>query len=206
MNRHHGLLLLLLLLSTPAVADPAAVAAAHWSGCASCHGELGQGLRPKEAPGIAGQDAGYIEGQMRAFRGGIRGAHPEDHAGSQMTLMAAAITDDAVLRALSARIAAMPAQFAAPTLVAGNYARGALLYSSCAVCHGQQGQGGAVAPRLAGIGDWYLLAQLRKYRDGLRGYQPQDVAGRQMAGLAAGLGDSDLQDLTAHLGSLQSTP
>ena len=188
----------LVLLALPAAADPELLAAAHWSGCASCHGEAGEGLRPKEAPGIAGQDAAYIERQMRAFRSGIRGRHPDDRAGSRMTLMAAAIRDDAVLSALVRRVAAMPPVAAAATLPAGELTRARQLYASCAICHGAAGQGGAAAPRLAGIGDWYLLTQLRKFRDGVRGYQHQDAEGQRMAALVTGLSDDDLRAIAAY--------
>jgi cytochrome c oxidase subunit 2 len=188
----------LALVALPAAADPEGLAAAHWSGCASCHGEAGEGLRPKEAPGIAGQDATYIERQMRAFRSGLRGRHPDDGAGSRMTLMAAAISDDKVLSALSRRIAAMPPVAAATTLPATDVARARRIYPSCAVCHGAAGQGGAAAPRLAGIGDWYLLAQLRKFRDGVRGYQHEDAEGQRMAALVAGLSDDDLRAIASY--------
>jgi len=190
--------LCLVLLALPAAADPEALAAAHWSGCASCHGEAGEGLRPKEAPGIAAQDATYIERQMRAFRAGLRGRHPDDGPGSRMTLMAAAISDDAVLAALARRIAAMPAAVAPATLPVEDMARARELYTPCAACHGVAGEGSAAAPRIAGIGDWYLLAQLRKYRDGVRGYLPQDQEGRSMAALVAGMSDADLRAIAAY--------
>lgn len=197
---------LLLLVALSAAADPEALAAAHWNGCASCHGEAGEGLRPKEAPGIAGQDAAYLEHQMRAFRSGLRGRHPDDDAGSRMTLMAAAISDDAVLSSLARRIAAMPPAAARATLPVGDAARARELYLSCAACHGAAGQGSADAPRLAGIGDWYLLSQLRKYRDGVRGYLPQDEDGQRMAAFVAGLSDGDLGVLAAYANAGGSLP
>jgi len=197
--------LLIALASMVATADPAALAEAHWKGCASCHGEAGQGLRPKEAPGIAGQDAAYLERQMRAFQSGIRGRHPDDASGSRMALMAAAIRDDDVLAALARRVAAMPPP-AAPATLRSDAERGRQLYGTCAVCHGAAGQGSAAAPRLAGIGDWYLLAQLRKYRDGVRGSVQGDAAGQGMAALVAGLNDAELASLAVYAHSLAAPP
>lgn len=201
------LLCLMIAFSAMAArADPAALAQAHWVGCASCHGDAGEGRRAKEAPGIAGQDAAYIERQMRSFRGGLRGRHPDDSAGRRMALMAASISDDAVLAALSRRIAAMPPPVAPATLTEWDVARARQIYPSCAICHGAAGQGSAAAPRLAGIGDWYLLAQLRKYRDGMRGYLQGDTEGQRMAALVAGLGNADLVALAAYANAPGSVP
>ncbi|NNL84260.1 MAG: c-type cytochrome, partial [Myxococcales bacterium] len=46
--------------------------------CQQCHGDNGEGMALFLAPSIAGQDAWYLEGQLRRFRDGARGVHPED--------------------------------------------------------------------------------------------------------------------------------
>ncbi|HET7776605.1 MAG TPA: c-type cytochrome, partial [Azospira sp.] len=40
--------------------------------CAACHGEFGQGGKKGEYPRIAGQQAKYIESQLKAFQKRIR--------------------------------------------------------------------------------------------------------------------------------------
>ena len=67
---------------TPAPRD--AATERHFSGCASCHGSAGEGIRLLGAPPIAGQPAWYLKRQMEAFAGGSRGAHPDDAFGRQM--------------------------------------------------------------------------------------------------------------------------
>ena len=67
---------------TPAPSD--AATERHFSGCASCHGSAGEGIRLLGAPPIAGQPAWYLKRQMEAFAGGSRGAHPDDSFGRQM--------------------------------------------------------------------------------------------------------------------------
>ena len=56
----------------------------HFSGCSSCHGSAGEGIRLLGAPPIAGQPAWYLKRQMEAFADGSRGAHPDDAFGRQM--------------------------------------------------------------------------------------------------------------------------
>ena len=68
--------------ATPAPSD--AATERHFSGCASCHGSAGEGIRLLGAPPIAGQPAWYLKRQMEAFAGGSRGAHPDDAFGRQM--------------------------------------------------------------------------------------------------------------------------
>ena len=46
----------------------------------------------------------YMVTQLKNFRGGIRGAHPQDMHGSQMALMAAMLTSDQAINDLVAYI------------------------------------------------------------------------------------------------------
>ena len=63
----------------------------------------------------------------------------------------------------------------------------------CAGCHGQNGAAPvmAVYPKLAGLGETYLVQQLRAIRDGDR-----QIA--EMTGMLEGMSDEDLQDLAAY--------
>ena len=64
-----------------------------------------------------------------------------------------------------------------------------------------------VAPRLANQSDWYLLRQLNNFRTGVRGRDPQDFYGGQMARLAGSLGDERRSaDLVAYIGTLRGAP
>ncbi|MEL7937793.1 MULTISPECIES: c-type cytochrome [Pseudomonas] len=77
---------------------------------------------------------------------------------------------------------------------------------TCAACHGDQGQGNAVlgAPRLAGQQVDYLLQQLRAFKAGQRGYDPQDSQGVQMRAVVASLDEADFNRLAHHYAQQQA--
>ena len=65
---------------------------------------------------------------------------------------------------------------------------GAEQFELCAQCHGAAGEGNPVvlAPAIAGLQSWYVTAQLTKFRSGLRGTHPEDVAGLLIDGSGRG--------------------
>ena len=52
--------------------------------CASCHGENGEGNRLLNAPSLQRLEGWYFLEQMRKFRSGERGYHPQDIGGQAM--------------------------------------------------------------------------------------------------------------------------
>jgi cytochrome c oxidase subunit II len=59
------------------------------------------------------------------------------------------------------------------------------------------------APALAGREEWYLIRQLRNFKSGIRGSNPQDIYGLQMAPMAQVLAtDQAIEDVAAYLSSL----
>jgi len=101
-----------------------------------------------------------------------------------------------------------PILTSASVLAAGEQIKGKWIYSDCATCHGQNGEGLRVtnSPRLAGLNDWYLISQLQKFRTGLRGANPEDIYGAQMASMAKVLTDDQaLLDVVAYIGTLKPT-
>lgn len=61
--------------------------------CSSCHGSVARGNPTLGAPGLIGLDSTYAERQLKAFREGQRGAHPEDKWGAQMRVGASMLPD-----------------------------------------------------------------------------------------------------------------
>jgi cytochrome c553 len=57
--------------ASPAVAQDATAGRAKAQACAVCHGPLGIAAMP-ETPNIAGEPAGYLVRQLRAYRSGER--------------------------------------------------------------------------------------------------------------------------------------
>jgi cytochrome c oxidase subunit 2 len=62
--------------------------------CSNCHGDEGQGIWAMNAPRIAGMSDWYTASQLRNFRDGIRGAHPDDFYGRQMAQISMMLNDD----------------------------------------------------------------------------------------------------------------
>jgi cytochrome c oxidase subunit 2 len=171
--------------------------------CIACHGSQGQGNTALGAPAIAGQDAAYLQRQLQHFRTGRRGTHKADTFGAQMRAAGAAtLRDDAAIAAVAAYVAALPkTRQVAP--VKGDLRNGNNLYhGKCGACHGGRAEGNPAlnAPRLAGLDAAYLRRQFEHFRDGVRGADPKDVPGRQMAMMARTLpAERDLDDVIAFI-------
>jgi len=71
--------------------------------CANCHGADGQGII-LNAPRQAGMSDWYLFSQLKNFKQGIRGHHPEDLEGKQMGFMAQTLHDDQAIRDVVAYI------------------------------------------------------------------------------------------------------
>ena len=94
----------------------------------------------------------------------------------------------------------------APSTVVGDVAQGAKIYATCGVCHGYEGQGikAMNAPRTAGMSDWYLVTQLKNFKQGIRGAHDQDLYGMQMELMAGSLvEDESINDVVAYATSLR---
>jgi cytochrome c oxidase subunit 2 len=76
----------------------------------------------------------------------------------------------------------------------------------CDSCHGLGGAGlvSMNAPRLAGLQAWYLERQLRDFKEGARGGNPDDVYGAQMRVMAGTLEtDAAIHEAAEFFASLQ---
>lgn len=105
---------------------------------------------------------------------------------------------------LGAAVAALTLS-AGGALAAGNAERGRALYGVCATCHGANAEGMQEmnAPALAGREEWYLIRQLNNFKSGIRGSNPGDVYGLQMAPMAQVLADAQaIEDVAAFLSGL----
>jgi cytochrome c553 len=114
------------------------------------------------------------------------------------------MTTIARFSALAAVLAAVMATEGA--LAAGDATRGQQLYAVCSTCHGQNGEGSQEmnAPALAGREEWYLARQIENFRSGVRGTDPKDTFGLQMAPMAKVLADKQaVDDVAAYLSGLK---
>ena len=136
--------------------------------CAACHGADGNSLNP-EWPSLAGQHAGYIAQQLKAFKEGVR-------ENASMAPMVANLSEQD-MDELGNHFAALPPKIG--TIAAEDIAAGEKLYRggnaesgvpACMACHGPNGAGnpGADYPALRGQHAKYTSIQLNAYRDGTR--------------------------------------
>ena len=189
-------------LQAKAPGDPA-LGAASYAVCSACHGAQAEGLALSNAPKLSGQDPIYLKRQLQNYKAGLRGIHEDDVNGRIMAPMAATLVTDAMIDNVIAYIGTLD-DIPAPATLDGDVAHGAKLYALCANCHGKDGQGIKMnAPRQAGINDWYLLSQLKNFKQGLRGRHPQDLGGKQMRAMALTLQDEQaMLDVIAYINSL----
>jgi cytochrome c553 len=174
-----------------------------FASCTSCHGSKAEGSATLNAPAIGGQDAAYLERQLRNFRSDRRGTHKSDALGAQMRAVAVAtLADDAAVTKAASYFSALP-KTAPAASAQGNLHNGNNLYQGkCGACHGGSAEGNPSlkAPRLAGLDAAYIKRQFANFRDGVRGTDPQDIPGRQMAMMAKTLPtERDLDDVIAFI-------
>ena len=82
-----------------------------------------------------------------------------------------------------------------PVWAGGDAAAGKLKTASCAGCHAEDGNSAIASfPKIAGLGEKYLTAQLRHIKAGERVIV-------EMTGLLDYMSDQDLQDIAAYYNS-----
>lgn len=192
------------LINAMAPADPAR-GRAYFTTCAGCHGNNAEGNPGMHAPRLTLQGSDYLLRQLRHFRAQVRGGL-KDFYGWQMNGRARALPDDRSLRDVLAWIDQLPDKTATAS-IKGNTRKGRALYQQyCTSCHGEKGMGSSelMAPRIAGVDDWYQLTQLNNYKNGIRGAHPDDVPGNSMraAMLVLPKGKTVLEDIVSYINLL----
>ncbi len=177
--------------------------------CATCHGPSAAGMQALNAPALAGQEAWYMQRQLRHFRSGVRGADTAHVPGTQMAAIAKTLTSEADIAAVSAYIASLPITKNSAT-VKGDAAMGKAQFNTvCTACHGNNADGNKAlnSPRLSGLNDWYIAAQMEQFINGSRGTHALDTFGQQMRPMAMTVTDSQTAlDIATYITSLQSAP
>ncbi len=173
--------------------------------CSECHGTHGEGNSEIGAPNIAGMNSWYVETELRKFRGGIRGAQFEDIEGMRMRPMALSLPNDSDVEVVARYVESLPSVTHAPVL-GGDPKLGKRRYALCSGCHNPDGAGNesVKAPRLAGLDDWYLATELKKFKGGVRGADPRDTEGSAMAPMAQSLAnDKVIRDVAAYISTMK---
>lgn len=131
--------------------------------CSACHGPRGISTSP-EFPTLAGQHEPYLIAQMKAFRDRTR-AEKEAHDfmwGIAAQLDEATIAGIARYYSVQLPAPGRPVDLASAMKGRALFARGSpeRAIPACATCHGQDAEGSAERPRLAGQHAKYIAKQL----------------------------------------------
>lgn len=172
--------------------------------CVPCHGAAGEGNTGLGAPAIAGLPAWYVAVQLERFQTGVRGQHGDDIEGLRMQAMSRQLRSGMETRAVARHVASLPRVTTTSAIGGGDPAAGQRAYLLCASCHGVTGRGfeaGSVPP-LAGLDDWYVAAQIRKFKNDVRGTMPGDAFGPVMRAVAASLSAENIDHIAAYVHAL----
>lgn len=204
-------------------AGDAAAGKAKFATCAACHGADGKG-NGGAFPDLTKLSAADADTILTAFKKGdmdtlkkhgLGGARYGTMAPQAANLSETDIADlaayiaelgghaaGAAPAAAGATTAAAPAAPAAPAMIISSevVARGHALFSSCAVCHGAEGEGGHLlnAPKLAGLPANTVVSLLKMFRKG----QSMGPGSYAMIPQAKYLTDDEINDLAAFISTI----
>jgi cytochrome c553 len=188
----------------PAPADPAKGQAIAAKVCSACHGADGNSLQAVN-PVLAGQHADYTAKQLANFKA-QDGKSPQRPSPIMTGMVAGLSADD--MRNLAAYFEAQkPQQRAARDAklvkLGQSIYRGGIPdkgVAACTACHGPAGAGiPAQFPRVAGQFAEYTSAQLKAFRTGARGNDPNGM----MRAIAERLSDQEIDALADYLAGLR---
>ena len=175
--------------------------------CTACHGPAALGNPLYNAPALVGLPDWYLVSQLKKFRDGKRGKHPDDKHGLMMRPMLKTLYSrkdpkgDEAIASLAAYITTLEPETPTPTLTGGDPANGQLKYAVCVACHADKLQGNAAlqSPPLRSLQDWYMLQQLEKFKTKVR-FDPTDPQSVQMQAMTATLAtEKDMLDVVAYI-------
>ncbi len=177
--------------AAPVQADDAAIAAKA-TGCSACHGQSGTPISAN-FPIIWGQQSNYLYKELHDFHSGER-------KNPIMAPLVQGISLDE-LRALANYFAAKPwpdkhADVGAPAAAAAPPEAIAAKIQMCKACHQANFEGGAPAPRLAGLSYEYLRGAMNAFADGTR------TNNLDMPGFMKALTESDRDAIAKYLAGL----
>jgi cytochrome c553 len=143
--------------------------------CANCHGPRGASVS-SAFPNLAGQQAAYIEAQLKSFKDKTRG---DPYAQAYMWGMASQLDDETIKRLAAYYAAQKPSP--ARKADAATMATGKQIFEhglpeaevpACNLCHGENAHGKDAIPRLAGQHPEYLVKQLVAFKSLQRANNP----------------------------------
>ncbi|VAX11024.1 hypothetical protein MNBD_GAMMA26-1842 [hydrothermal vent metagenome] len=157
--------------------------------CLSCHASEGDKAN-RACPNLAGQNPVYLAQQLQHFSDGRR----KDF---MMSTMAGPLSDDGKA-ILAVYFAGMPTRTAGGGTL-DQQAKGKMVFvSRCAACHGADGYGKEIFPRLAGQKISYTAMMLREFRNP-NSRRPNPI----MLPIATALSEDEIQAVAAYIANMQ---
>jgi len=200
------ILLLFTTWSLCAIADEPMGKVIFTNFCFTCHGINGEGNAQLKAPSIAGMPTWYVQAQIENFRQGRRGFAPNDAEGQLMSASAKAMNQEQI-KAAAEFVTTLKRVTPKATIVAETKVGQELYAERCMECHRYNGEGEMTfgSPPLMGLPDWYIMAQIKKFKLGHRGVAKNDANGLKMA-FSSGFIESEsvLHSVVAYIMSLQA--
>lgn len=209
--------LVIFATSMAALAVDAEKAKEVYGPCAACHGPFGEGGKKGEYPRIGGQNARYIQEQLKNFQTQHRLNLPMFPYTKEREL------PDEDMKLLGEWLATIELPTKMPTFqgdedaltrlkmvekvmiiprAEGNVEAGGEVYrENCATCHGKLGKGRGMFPMISGQYSNYLKKQIDAY---LRAERPHEEETAQ-EGIFYQLKPDDIQNILAYLTTLQNT-
>lgn len=175
-----------------------------YKACVPCHGVAGEGTPAIGAPAIASLPAWYVSAQLQAFQTGLRGKHADDTEGLRMQAMSKQMLTQAEVLAVANHVASLRGVTTAARITSVTASGAVAAFLPCATCHGARFEGNPVikAPPLAGRDDWYIAAQIRKFRAGIRGSAHGDEFGPVMQVNTRALAAENVDRVAAYVHAL----
>jgi cytochrome c553 len=152
--------------------------------CGACHGQSGEPVNGI-TPIIWGQQGNFLYKELHDYHSGERANPIMSPLAKNLSL------DD--LRAIANYFAAKTWPAHKDAAAAGPPPEGSAM---CKACHGQNFEGGAPAPRLAGQGYQYLIGSMNAFADGQR------TNNLDMPGFMKGLTESQREAIAHYLSAL----
>lgn len=175
-----------------------------YGACAQCHGADGAGDAKLGAPRIAGLPGWYVGVQLRHFKEGVRGKHPDDAEGLRMRAMSRQMLTDGEIDSVTQYVAHLSGPKKPFSGASADLAAGKAAFELCTACHGDHGEGSEEmkAPPLATLDRWYVESALLKFKAGVRGSVASDDTGGIMQGAASTLEATQARDVAAYIETL----
>ena len=173
--------------------------------CVGCHGKNFTGLISERSPSLPQLSNWYMQGQLQKYKQNILGYKVEDSDGYSMSTLMKDYSNQQIADMVSYIKTFQPRKQL--NMLHGDLENGKIEYQlNCMACHQENGKGNKQlhAPNLVGLSDVYIVNQLIKYRDGIRGNGNGDKHGKVMQLFAKNLkNETVMKNIASYIISLQ---